>query len=109
MSTFTVKTANDRNLVIEAEKFEYDQHANYLFFGKEGGQVATVSSHEVFAIIKDEADKADYYYSDHESDDNFNPPNIYESEEFLEAVADAVEFLLTEDDELASDPEESVR
>lgn len=68
MPEYIIKTVHDRNLVIEAEKYNYNatEHS-YEFFAKDGDgmglvKVSTVPySPEILAIVKEESEKADFY------------------------------------------------
>lgn len=82
MPQFIVKTIHDRNLVIEADKYNFNSIENaYEFFAKDGEglglvKVATVpGSPEILAIVENDAEKADFYASydwneEDEEDDN---------------------------------------
>ena len=78
MPEYIVKTIHDRNLVIEADKYNFNSIENaYEFFAKDGEglglvKVATVpGSPEILAIVENDAEKADFYYVDdwNEEDD----------------------------------------
>ena len=74
MPKFVVKTHNDRNLIIEANHV-YSETQEYRFTKVVDGfsQIAAlVPRVGVLAIIKNESDQADFYFSDHEADDAFN-------------------------------------
>lgn len=65
MSEYTVKTYDNRNLVIEAD--DYDSYDNqYRFFTGDGPDRKTVArvfqGPSIFAILKNEAEKSDHYY-----------------------------------------------
>ena len=133
MAKYIVKTINERNLVIEADRFPSIDHNNHAYeFYKDGGIVALVTQANVFAIVEWDADISDFYYSDHEIDDNFNASyrhsnlgrsanspeddlddvcidcrneELFDSQEFFNAVAD-VFYALTEPDEDESSPPE---
>ena len=125
---YIIKTPEDRNLVIEAEKYERDQHGDYIFHSKEGTKVATVNQRLVFAVVQKEAEKSDYYWvydwneedaKEAEHDDvciDCRNQELFESEEFFNAVYDIVESLLSDDTDdnepilptlNAADPEEA--
>lgn len=118
MSTYTVKTIDDRNLVIEADSLKFGSNGSedYVFHA-DGKVVALVPRHNVFAISADKADKADYYYSDHELDDRYNPDfgEFLESEAFFDAVVGVLDVTLEPDDDApllpapdAADPEPKI-
>jgi hypothetical protein len=80
VAKFTVLTFNDRNLVIEAERYVEDSSSYHFFSG--GIIVASVhNSPNIFAVVNQEAEKADFYFADHREDDTFTPPQEYDEEE----------------------------
>ena len=110
MSEFTIKTNQNRNLVIEADKYTRTKEA--VEFYKDGGSVATVFPFDLLAIVKDGAEAADYYASDRELDDSFIDPTATQcpveegcldcllgSEEFFNAVYDIVDVYHEPDSE----------
>lgn len=119
MPEYIVKTFENRNLVIEADKFRasYNPHNDimgYTFFSaipaEEGHSnlsrtatnsenvVAYVSSSGVLAVVRQDSWKADFYTVDNwdedESDDVCSDCRFLESEEFFDAVYDAVAVIL---------------
>jgi hypothetical protein len=111
VAKFTVLTPNDRNLVIEADRFE-PNNTDYVFL-KDGSVVGSIPrSPSVFAVVNQEAEKADFYFADHQDDDTYAPPvcectpefddetddvcldcrfeEFLESQEFYNAVADII-------------------
>lgn len=113
MAKFTVLTFNDRNLVIEADRYAEDSGSYQFLSG--GTVVASVPrSPSIFAVINQEAEGSDFYFADHQDDDTFAPPvcecegtpefddetddvcldcrfeEFLESQEFYNAVADIV-------------------
>lgn len=133
MPKYVVKTQNDRNLVIEADRLNVGSSEEYLFENKtEDGRiniVASVNRHAVIAVIEDKADLCDYYYSDHELDDRFHGDSghsnlarsaadpvetddvctdcrneeLFESQEFFDAVFDLIQLWHEGPDELEED------
>ena len=74
MSKFHVLTYNDRNLVIEAETFFLNRDNEYEFEDEDGCAVASVpNSPNIFAVVRQENQVADFYFSDHSADDKFSP------------------------------------
>ena len=134
MAKYIVKTINDRNQVIEADRFSLRSSSTYEFIAG-GNLVASVPAHNVFAIVQWDADISDYYFSDHDLDDNFNRPfsghsnlarsanspeddtddvcidcrneELFDSQEFFNAVADVFYALTEPDDEESNPPEPS--
>jgi hypothetical protein len=62
MPEFTVKTFDDRNLVIEADR--YTRNSTYdIEFLKDGNLVATIPNNTpILAIVANEAEKSDHYH-----------------------------------------------
>jgi len=125
MPDFVIKTHNDRNIVIEADRYEHDatEHA-YAFFKKdaEGNttRVATLRTpSDAFLIIENSAEKADFYFRDDEGVDPVEEDDcvecqladeygdLLESEVLWNAVWDIVEAY-HEPDEPASETGEQV-
>lgn len=105
MPKFTVISHNNHNLVIEAESANLLQDSkNYIFRDKDGSVVAVVpKSPSILAVVEQDADIGDFYYSDHKDDDEFSTPEETDdvcfdcrakeflgTYEFFEAVADIV-------------------
>lgn len=66
MPEYIIKTENDRNLVIEADRYNYNAtEGNYEFFKKDDKadtqKVATVANRTFLAIVEKNAGKADFY------------------------------------------------
>jgi len=64
MPEFVVKTINDRNIYIEADSFDNNHNPDVYDFRSEGKLVASVNAHATLAVIKQENDKADFYFHD---------------------------------------------
>lgn len=105
MAKFTVLTFNDRNLVIEADRVNHNQDGDYVFV-TQGEIVASVPANPgVFAVVNQEAEKDDFYFSDHQDDDTYDHApedetddmcldcrfeEFLESQEFYNAVDDII-------------------
>lgn len=66
MATFIVKTNQDRNLFLKADRFSLEQNTGTYNFYKNGEDepVASVPSRDVFAVLKEEAFDFDMYDGD---------------------------------------------
>jgi hypothetical protein len=104
MPKFTVISHNNHNLVIEAESATLLQDSDDYVF-KTGSEVVAVvpKSSNILAVVKQAADISDFYFSDHQDDDEFPHPEetddvcldcrfdeLLESQKFFNAVADIV-------------------
>jgi len=109
VAKFTVITHDDHNLLIEADRFVL-WGGSYLFqtgLGSESRDVASVPSVGVFAVVNQENEKDDFYYSetigpDYEEDEENEPSGIdwlLNSETFYGAVADIIYDVLGLNDE----------
>ena len=104
MPKFTVISHNNHNLVIEAESANLLQYPNDYVFENSNEVVAVVpKSPNILAVVKQDADIGDFYFSDHRDDDEFSHPEetddvcldcrfdeLFESQKFFNAVADIV-------------------
>jgi hypothetical protein len=73
MSTFIVKTTQNRNLVIEADSFFNNRDGVYVFTNEDGDVVAEVPINpNILAVVEQDAEQEDFYFSDHEADDEFH-------------------------------------
>ena len=111
MPVYFVKTINDRNLVIEADQFQRIGNdytfTNLVGEGNRPENVASVSAHDVFAIVEKDAFQGDFYFSDHEEDDAYVPveESNPDSQSFRAAVVNIVDEYLSNE---FSDPEDGV-
>ena len=72
MSKYVVKTPTDRNIIIETDDFYLNRDNVFVFTDEDGDVVANVpNTSNVIAIVEEDADINDFYYSDHEGDDVF--------------------------------------
>lgn len=84
MAIFIVKTINDRNLVLEAAKFKFDTiNRAYEFTDENGSVVASLPGGDVFAVLKDTVEQADFY-----SRDEWGPND--EAADLLERAVDII-------------------
>ena len=76
MPQYIIKTVRDRNLVIEADRYNYNAtEETYEFFKKTENadtlRVATVPrSPEILAVVQDEVEQADFYYVEDWNDED---------------------------------------
>lgn len=113
MTEYIIKTDNNRNLVIEADRYQYNAtEGNYEFFKKDDKadtqKVATVTSRAFLAIVEKNAEKADFYEhydvnqdEEDETDDvclDCRFAELLESEDFWNAVWEIVEAWHEPDD-----------
>ena len=68
MATFIVKTINDRNLVLKADKFVYLPNPNVYEFSNGERLVAHVQGRDVLAVTEEETWEADFYDHFHADD-----------------------------------------
>lgn len=98
MAIFIVKTINDRNLVLEADHFVLSAHSEvYTFYGDSDGKniVASLPSRDVFAVVGEEAEQADFY-----SRDEWGP-----NDEAADLLERATDLLAGEEVPTDADPE----
>jgi hypothetical protein len=70
VAKFTVLTHDNRNLVIEADRF-VPTNTDYTF-SKDNHVVASVPfSPNLFAVVDQEVEGPDFYFADHSDDDTF--------------------------------------
>jgi hypothetical protein len=118
MSEYIVKTIHDRSLVIEAEKYSFNNTENaYEFFAKDSEglglvKVATIPySPEILGIVKEESEKADFYdyYDVNEKEEEEEEcigcryGDLLGSKSFFEAVADVIDYHLGSGNEEAGE------
>jgi len=115
MAKYTVKTTDNRNLVIEADSYGLDYTQTSYEFTKDGNKVATIpASPYVFAILLNDVEESDYYWvydwneeenkeneTETETDDvclDCRFKEFLESEEFFNEVYEIVEAYHSPDD-----------
>ena len=115
MAKYTVKTTDNRNLVIEADSYGLDYTQTSYEFTKDGNKVATIpASPYVFAILLNDVEESDYYWvydwneeenkeneTETETDDgclDCRFQEFLESEEFFNEVYGIVEAYHSPDD-----------
>lgn len=105
MSEYIIKTDRDRNLVIEADRYNYNAtEETYEFFKKDDKadiqKVATIPNRAFLAIVESEAEKADFYehYDVNEEEDDTEEvcpgcqyADLLVSDAFFEAVANIID------------------
>lgn len=105
MPEYIVKNDRDRNLVIEADRYNYNAtEETYEFFKKDDKadiqKVATVTSRAFLAIVEKNAEKADFYEHydvNTEQDDTEDVclgcqyADLLGSDSFFEAVANIID------------------
>lgn len=62
MPDYTVKTHDNRNLVIEADSYNFEPSSFSYEFVKKGKHIATVPAAGVFTIVLNDNVKSDYYW-----------------------------------------------
>jgi len=115
MAKYTVKTTDNRNLVIEADSYGLDYTRTSYEFTKDGNKVAAIpASPYVFAILLNDVEESDYYWvydwneeenkeneTETETDDvclDCRFKEFLESEEFFNEVYEIVEAYHSPDD-----------
>jgi hypothetical protein len=103
MPEYTVKTVNDRNLVIEADSYALNYNQTAFEFSKDDKVIASVLNNpNVFAIVETDSVLSDHYSvydwnvedEKEELDDvctNCRNQELFDSEEFWDAVWEVVE------------------
>lgn len=114
MPKYLVLTENDRNIVIEADKFHQDNGSFHFINIRESRSpelVAVVNQH-VLAVIEDETAFVADWYDEPEEEEEEDPDDtcldcrileFLDSQEGFNAVADIVEGVLGYRDELANE------
>lgn len=105
MPEYIIKTGNNRNLVIDADRYNYNAtEGNYEFFKKDDKadtqKVATVTNRAFLAIIEKNAEKADFYeHYDVNKEEDYTEDvclgcqyaDLLGSDSFFEAVANIID------------------
>jgi hypothetical protein len=114
MANYTVKTTDNRNLVIEADSYALDYPKNAYDFIKNGKKVASVPLGGFFAIVLDDSVKSDHYYiydwneeDEKEADvcNDCRTAELLESEPFWDAVWEVVDAYHAPDDPEPNSPD----
>lgn len=113
MPKYIVKTINDRNLIIEADKFRLSPSPDSVYeFFIGGNIVASVPLPNVFVVADDAVEKGDFYFHDDldlDEDDEDEADHedtcldcrldtFLESEAFFDEVSSIVDFLKNEEE-----------
>lgn len=108
MPEYIIKTDNGRNLVIEADRYNYNAtEGNYEFFKKDDKadlqKVATVTNRAFLAIVEKNAEKADFYDRyDLNEGNNTNEcllEQFVKSDTFFDEVWNIIDFYLSPDNQ----------
>lgn len=117
MPEYIIKTDNDRNLVIEADRYSYNAtEGTYEFFKKDDKadtqKVATVTNRAFLAIVEKNAEKADFYehydVNEDEKDDVCNDcllEQFVTSDTFFDEVYNIIDFYHSPDNQEDTPPE----
>ena len=128
MPQYIIKTVRDRNLVIEADRYNYNAtEETYEFFKKTENadtlRVATVPrSPEILAVVQDEVEQADFYYVEDwndEDEEDIEDGDVYDetclecqlneftqSPTFFESLSSIIDFYHSKDNQEPSLEEE---